>query len=192
MNERFYDPFAPVQADQYAPEFRQLLEIVMRQNPRKVLEIGTREGGSLYQFMKYIRPGALIVSVDIHKMRWGSGREPNLDRWRAWADSFGHTLIIIRGDSHHPDTIKKANEYGPFDFVFVDGDHRLEGVSADYANYCRDARIVAIHDIIEDATDDGIKVFQFWQALKQENSRTEELISDPEQNGYGIGLVRNG
>ena len=38
-------------------------------------------------------------------------------------------------------------QHGPYDLVFIDGDHSPAGVRADWQNYGPMARLVAFHDI---------------------------------------------
>jgi predicted O-methyltransferase YrrM len=87
----------------------------------------------------------------------------------------------------------------PVDFLFIDGDHSYAGVKADfelYAPLVRKGGIIALHDIVADhrtrfGRDTGCyagEVHQFWSELKSTH-QVEELIDDPAQDGFGIGVV---
>jgi predicted O-methyltransferase YrrM len=85
------------------------------------------------------------------------------------------------------------------DFLFIDGDHSYNGVKADfdlYAPLVRRGGMIALHDIVADhrtrfGRDTGCyagEVYRYWAELKA-RYRTDELIQDPEQDGFGIGVV---
>lgn len=85
------------------------------------------------------------------------------------------------------------------DFLFIDGDHSYAGVKADFELYSplvRSGGLVALHDIVSDhrtryGRETGCyagEVHQYWAELKQ-RYRCEEFIDDPDQDGFGIGLV---
>ena len=76
----------------------------------------------------------------------------------------------------------------------------MDGVSRDfsaYAPFVRPGGIIAFHDIVPDfRTRHGIttgsdvgQVPAFWAHLKQNGHQTCEFIEDPQQDGYGIGLL---
>ena len=74
--------------------------------------------------------------------------ERHLKRWFDWcADRV--ELRDFRSDSQDPATIEAVGECGPFDFVFIDGDHTYDGVRADWLAYSplvRSGGLVAFHD----------------------------------------------
>jgi predicted O-methyltransferase YrrM len=85
------------------------------------------------------------------------------------------------------------------DFLFIDGDHSYEGVKKDfeiYSSLVRKGGIIAFHDIVPDYyTRYGIRtpsytggVPKFWNEIKY-NYRYIEIIEDPNQDGYGIGVL---
>lgn len=189
MNEFYKDPDAPVQPDQFQAEFSALLDIFRERNPRRILEIGVREGGTLYQWIKHAEPGAQIVAVDLPGGWWGYKGSKHTADWSAWAAEKGVNLAVFLGDSHDFEIIEQVIEYGPFDFVFIDGDHSLFGVAADFLTYGYNG-VIALHDIVPDITDDRIEVWKFWNVLRYSRRyRTQELLSDPQQDSRGIGVV---
>jgi predicted O-methyltransferase YrrM len=112
------------------PERLLLYSLVRGLRPSRVLEIGTRFGGS-----------AGIICAALDDLRQESpdhdGRLVCVDAapeipaalWTAIA----HRTSIVRGRS--PEVIPEARAVaaGAFDFIFVDGDHRTEGVARDLA-----------------------------------------------------------
>jgi hypothetical protein len=109
---------------------------------------------------------------------------------------------LISGDSHTAGVrmaVERATGEQGLDVLFIDGDHSYEGVRSDYLSYrdlVRDGGVVAFHDIVEDycarfgqkttsATGD---VPLLWKHLKA-HAQTVEFVADPEQDGYGIGVL---
>jgi len=85
------------------------------------------------------------------------------------------------------------------DFLLIDGDHSYKGVAADFHNYSpfvKEGGLIAFHDVLPDyKTKLGVDtgnwtggVPQFWQELR-DTYKTEELLEDPNQDGYGLGLI---
>ena len=191
MIDFFFDPGAPVQPDQYQTEFNCLLKYYEQLAPRRVLEIGVREGGSLYQWIK--RKPEIVVAVDDGGMlRWGNDGKIDPGKWQEWADYFGVELVTIIGDSHDPHTRLQVAEHKPFDFIFIDGDHSAGGVEQDLSDYLPMARlggIVALHDILPDYSDPGIGVWQAWERLRESGALLRELYQHENQGNRGIGMV---
>jgi predicted O-methyltransferase YrrM len=186
---------APVVASQQLDELLPLLERVRELQPRRVCEVGTSAAGTLYLLTRISASDALIVSVDISIPLHTRGL-------RARLAGEHQRLVSIEGDSHADETVSRLEgllEGEPLDLLFIDGDHSYDGVRADFERYGRLVRpggLIALHDVNEDfRTRHGVdspsisgEVPRFWQELKQSH-KTEELIANPEQDGFGIGLV---
>lgn len=188
----YFDPGAPVQPDQFAVEFRALLDIYRSVNPRRVLEIGVREGGTLYQWMQLATAGAIFTAVDLPGALWGNQVEPDIEAWKRWQASFRHELNAILGDSHSPAVWNPVRAAAPYDFIFIDGDHTRIGVACDFLAYSPLARpggLVVLHDILRDSSDDQIEVYQFWDMVRAADYRTQELTSYDYQTSRGLGVV---
>jgi predicted O-methyltransferase YrrM len=77
------------------------------------------------------------------------------------------------------------------DFLFVDGDHSLEGVTRDYELYAplvRPGGVVAFHDIVPGPAEWVGGVPEFWSALRSGRD-VREFVEDWSQGGFGIGLL---
>jgi predicted O-methyltransferase YrrM len=77
------------------------------------------------------------------------------------------------------------------DFLFIDGDHRYEGVRRDFELYeplVAPGGIVAFHDVSPRSTPDTVGTERFWAELKATHP-TEERVADGGP-GYGIGVYR--
>jgi predicted O-methyltransferase YrrM len=186
-----------LRASQKSAEILSLLKTLASMQPRSICEIGSAGGGSLFLFCQVASPHARILSIDIN-------HTPHQQRaYRQFARN-GQRITCLPGDSHADRTVLRVkgllNET-KLDFLFIDGDHSLAGVSSDFSSYARFVRpggIIAFHDIVPDfRTRYGIttgsdvgQVPAFWANLKQNGHKTFEFIEDPQQDGYGIGLLQ--
>jgi len=191
MPSMFNDPDAWVQPDQYAAEFGALLNLYRYLAPRVVLEIGVREGGTFYQWMKYARTGTTLIGVDLPCGEWGRNITADYARFWRYAGQRSVTIQMILGDSHHPLTKAAIMAAVPgVDFLFIDGDHSRAGVEDDfnfYSKLVKPGGIIAVHDILKDETDRDIRVYEWWQTVK--GSHTAEYISVDNQTTRGIGVI---
>src|SRR6202012_2252681 len=89
-----------VELPQHSEEFRPLMQFLEKLQPRNLVEVGTREGGSLFMLSRILPPGSTIVSVDLPGMAWGrkdSGGRKELIAQRLRADGF--TVHLVERDS---------------------------------------------------------------------------------------------
>ena len=198
-----FQPFGIAMSPLQSPwEFRRLLEEVARIGPKAMLEIGTAKGGSLLAFTRLCAPNAHIVSVDLPRGPFGGGYPLwKMPLYAAFARP-GQRLDLVRGDSHSASTFAHVqNLLGgrKLDFLFIDGDHRYEGVQSDFETYkslMRPGGIIGFHDVAAPRPDRPLMngnhpgdVPRFWADLTKE--RPSQTIVDPQGNGcFGIGLIR--
>lgn len=177
-------------------EIESLYERVYALQPRRVLEIGTARGGTLYLWTQAATPDAQLISVDLPGGEFGGAYPPcRVPFYQQFARS-KQSLHLLRADSHAPATRAQVAEllHGqPFDFAFIDGDHTYEGVKQDFEMYgalVRPGGLVAFHDILPRPDMPSIQVDRFWNELKA-GRETVEFIG-PVESGrrIGIGLVR--
>jgi predicted O-methyltransferase YrrM len=182
-------------ASQKLDEILPFLDRVAELEPRTVVEIGTSGGGTLYLLTRVASDEAVIVSVDLEI-------PPHLAAARRRLARPGQRLVSLAGNSQTEEMVSQvraALDGRPLDVLFIDGDHSYEGVQRDwelYSGLVRPGGLIGLHDIQEDyRTSRGTptasisgEVPRFWRELR-ERHRTEELIADPEQDGYGIGVV---
>ena len=186
---------------QVRSEIRSLLTIVHHARCRRILEIGTANGGSLFLFARAAAADAHIISVDLPAGEFGGG----YPRWKvpvykAFARA-GQRLDLIRADSHAEATIAAVRRQlcgDPLDFLFIDGDHGYDGVRQDFEAYAplvRPGGLVAFHDIAElagEATPGGPtllvgEVPQYWRQIRA-SYRAQEFTDAP-GGCFGIGLL---
>jgi predicted O-methyltransferase YrrM len=75
------------------------------------------------------------------------------------------------------------------DFLFIDGDHRYEGVRLDFEMYSplvRGGGLVAFHDIVQDGGAE--EVYKFWNETKP-NYPHKEFIHQTGPEAMGIGVL---
>jgi predicted O-methyltransferase YrrM len=185
----------PVPIYQDESELARLVGIYASLAPNRVLEVGSMYGGTLWYWMQY-SPGATVVSVDLvvpgHDPRFGEVLAAR-HFWPVWARSTGCELIDLQANSNSSDTLRKVAEYGPFDFIFIDGGHDYQTARADYINYfpmLRPGGVMAFHDIAyPDGNKDGFDVGRLWRELKTEH-RWQEILRERNPEGiWGIGVL---
>jgi cephalosporin hydroxylase len=184
----------PIEPIQNRREIERLLDILERQRPRTVLEIGAFNGGTLFLWSRVALPDATIISIDLGGSVFG-GRSPLGLVCRGFARERQRIELLFRADSHDPATFTSVERIlggDALDFLFIDGDHTYDGVKADFQMYSGlvgAGGLIAIHDIVTEAgPQEKIDVPRFWSDLKQ-RWETEELVAGDEPR-LGIGLVR--
>jgi cephalosporin hydroxylase len=187
--------FTSFRSDQKRNEVVPALELIASQPPKFLCEIGSGSGGTLFLLTRVCRPDALIISIDLGHSLVRSRINRQLGRGQ-------QRIICLRGDSTAEATISRLKSTlgkNALDCLFIDGDHSLTGVSADFANYAPLVRVggkILFHDIVPDfktrfGRDTGAMtgdVPQFWASLADKYS-SETWIENPEQDGYGLGLI---
>jgi cephalosporin hydroxylase len=145
-------PPPPVDAYQNVGELGQLWEHVAARPHARVLEVGSLFGGTLW-YWSHLPAIELLVSVDLPS-DWpqvAEGVRAARERWDEWLTP----RVRFRdhqADSHDPSTLDAVEadlDGGLFDFAFIDGDHRYEGVLADgkaWSPLIRPGGTVALHD----------------------------------------------
>lgn len=195
---------------QWRRELARLLKVLAKSPPRAVLEIGVAQGASLFAWAQVSAPDASLVGLDAFQVttRSSVGAPQSADDVRAHILAAGalgpsQKLFLISGDSHSDEAKQSVLEVlrgTKLDFLFIDGDHSYEGVWQDFRDYSslvRDGGIIAFHDIVPDfKTRYGIDtpnwtggVHRFWSEVCRQYPGVS-IIDGPEQDGFGIGILR--
>ena len=197
--EEFYsasEPGAPL-CLQTRQELTQLLEVIDQLQPKTIVEIGVNYGGSLYQWMKHLKPKTTIIAIDIKGGPFCSvdynQHPPDYSNFNRWAEEFNQDFHMIWGNSSLEETrdsvLKITNS---IDFLFIDGDHSYPGVKKDFILYrplVNHGGLIALHDIANQPGCDGVSYL--WKEIRQCGFIVRELWSmrDQDKVGYGTGLV---
>lgn len=179
---------------QVRSEIRELLARVQALRPRRVMEIGTANGGTLFLFTRVAAPDAKLLSLDLPGGEFGGGY-PLWKRpmYQAFALD-GQSIELLQDDSHEQrslEAVKHSLGGEPIDFLLLDGDHTYDGIKRDFAMYgplVRSGGLIAFHDIAPRQVDPLNKVRPFWNELKAK-WRCEELLETADQQWAGIGLL---
>lgn len=187
--------FRTIEPRQNLFEIEALFRAVAALSPKRVLEIGTARGGTLYLWTQAAVDNATIVSIDLPGGEFG-GAYPScrIPFYESFARPSQH-LHLVRADSHAPETVQRVRSlFGTelIDFAFIDGDHTYEGVKADYRLYSpmvRPGGIIAFHDILPRPDLPDIQVNRLWNEIKG-NCSSEEIIGLPGTGRQiGIGVI---
>jgi predicted O-methyltransferase YrrM len=179
---------------QIRSEITQLLRVLAPNPPTRILEIGTANGGTFFLFSRIATEDGLLISADLPLGPFGGGYPKRLGEFFQSFARERQQVHLLAFDSHSPDTLCKVKELlagSLLDFLFIDGDHRYEGVKADYQMYSplvRPGGLICFHDIVPGPAECVGGVPIFWQEIKKQH-RVQEFVADWNQGGYGIGLV---
>lgn len=154
-------------------------------NPKRIVEIGSFYGATLWNFIQNCPELEKIVAIDLpipmtdgrwSQMLWSRAL------WKHWSDR----IVDMKGNSHLKEThtaLKEELNGQQIDLLFIDGDHSSDGVRADYEMYkefVRPGGLIAFHDC---NVYPGIR--SLTNELKEGNITYE--ISHP--SGWGIFIL---
>lgn len=171
------------QSGEFGPFLRFLKEIKVR----SYLEVGSRYGDAFWEVGAQVAPQRM-VAIDLPGAAWGrADSKPMLEGAIAALRERNIDARALFGNSRHPLVINKARTLGPYDAVFIDGDHAYEGVKADWLTYMPMAtKIVAFHDILGGRPGSGVEVDRLWAEIKAEGYRTHEFTAPGSLMGIGV------
>jgi len=165
-----------------------------RPAPSAVLEIGTARGGTLFCWCALAAPDATIISLDLPGGIHGGGYPLWKKFFYARFATHKQKIHFLRGDSHSQEmleNVKKLLPPGGLDFLFIDGDHTLEGVRKDFEMYSplvKRGGAIVFHDICVHRIEFDCHVDEFWNQLKQGREHWE-FVENLAQGQYGIGVI---
>ena len=155
---------------------------------KSVLEIGSRFGYTLVDLAHVMDGKGTVVSVDLPDAEgWNDDLSAQaIKHLRANVEQIkreGYDAHLFEGDSKDPEIIEKVKALGPFDVVFIDGDHTYEGVKADWLSYGHLGKMVIFHDIRKPEPPEwmGMGVYKLWDEL----NGTDKFIAPGSKMGIG-------
>ena len=176
-------------------EINTLLQILAKQKPKSILEIGTSNGGTLFLLCKIASPDATILSVDLPGGKFGGDLYPN---WKIpLYESFkknNQKLHLIRSNSHDSNTLNQIKNLlgkGKLDFLLIDGDHTYDGVKRDFEMYrsiVNEGGLIVFHDINPGPEEMVGGVPIFWKEIRSKHPYIE-ILDNEGVNSYGLGLL---
>ncbi len=186
--------FFTIRPFQLREELVELLALVAGLHAKVMLEIGTALGGTLYLFTKAADSDAVIMTIDLPRGPFGGGYPMwKLPLYKSFAKG-QQRIDLIRGDSHSSvsfEQVKMILGGKKLDFLFIDGDHKYEGVRRDYEMYgplTREGGLIAFHDIVPQALESECEVSKFWNEVRHSYKHTE-IVKDWNQKRGGIGVL---
>jgi len=87
--------------------------------------------------------------------------------------------------------LKKLLKNQKLDLLFIDGDHRYEGVKKDFEMYgplVKKNGIIAFHDIAVHTPELDCQVYRFWNEIKKDYN-FREIVKEGDPNSLGIGII---
>ena len=123
-------------------EFDPVVALYKSRKPRRVLEIGCWDGGTLKVWLENAPANSTVVAADLEHR--------NSDAYEEWQKP-STTLHLLTGKSQDQHIVEQMAEHGPFDWAFIDGDHGDWGVGTDCENVrplMADNGVMLFHDIV--------------------------------------------
>ena len=173
-------------------EFKEMLEVYRAlPNKRNVMEIGSMMGDTLRGWSSVGGPGLNMVSVDWmvppDDHRHEACKKAHAS-WPAMVAEHGNKITVFNANSTLPETIANVRSVVPFlDFLFIDGGHDYNTVSADYHNYAplvRPGGLIAFHDT-SGSPPFHPEVRRLWEEVR---GTTGFEINHP--GGWGIAVLK--
>ena len=171
-------------------ELAYLLKLASRS--QSILEIGSRYGDVLRLMSRQMKSGR-VVAVDLPNIfPWGEDSEADLKANVEEMRKEGFDVHLFLADSTAPETVADVHDLGPFDLVFIDGDHRYEGVRLDWLNYGPLGRTVVFHDIVKPKPNERqeLGVWKLWQEITAADPVPYKFLPIVGENSkMGLGVV---
>jgi hypothetical protein len=159
---------------QYPNQFAPYLAFLAKRDICSYLEIGVRHGGTFLITTEVLKPER-AVAVDI-------------DRVPALA---GHEFVQADSRSRR---FKRLARSTTWDLVLVDGNHAYDAVRSDVDTVREHARVIALHDIVDQASP-GVR--QVWRELRSDarfdfhefTAQYDEVVERVGSTVLGIGVA---
>lgn len=172
-------------------EFLDVLAIVAERRPKRLMEIGTARGGTLFCWAQVADPQASLLSLDLPGGPWGGGYYAQMVPHLESVCQPRQRLTCLLQDSRDPETRRKVEESlngEPLDMLFIDGGHDYETVRNDFERFAPlvgEGGLVVLHDV---HPSEPTEVPRYWREIR-DRYVYREFFSSPNQTGCGIGVL---
>jgi hypothetical protein len=173
-------------------ELESFIDLLKAENVKRYGEIGARHGDTFHSVMQSLPAWSSGVALDLPGGLWGDPKTRRyLERAVVDLEKRGYRASCMFGDSKASSTIGMFCGRGPYDAILIDGDHTLEGVTADWMNYRSMSRLVAFHDIVgtgqaERISNRPVEVPLLWKSIKSAGYRVQEFVAPGSKMGIGV------
>lgn len=181
----------PVAICQHNFEINKIRQAYSMFQPQKVLELGTHHGGTAWVWITSGADSATIIAVDEYSEEITADCRDNNALFQTWKKP-GQQVAFIKGNFATKPIIEKVYTQGPYDWIFIDGNHEFQNIKRDFANYkncIAPGGILLLHDIAQSNMDNDMEVGYFFEKLQDQGYATQKFIADPSCKWNGIGLV---
>jgi hypothetical protein len=170
--------------EQKPAEFKWWVAQLLARGVRRLLTIGALHGGAEWHTARLFRQHERdieITTIDI---------EPTKEAQQAFDDGqqrFGQAMRLLRGDS--ASTAVRRQLIGPYDAVFIDGDHSYRQARQDWLlAKSLSPKLVGFHDIVDSDfhVHSRCCVCRLWAEISARYESAESRSAD----WGGIGIVR--
>jgi hypothetical protein len=171
---------------EFAPFMDFVIDYFKNKQTFRFLEVGVLHGctfkviGELMQKAGHDVQGFAVDLPEVD-MKFGGvpGNDP-IGHLSKLGITFPYVGII--GNSQDEKIVEQVRTHAPFDLVFIDGDHTIQGHTADKNNYEPMTKgLVVFHDIAEPAHE----VYKNWPNIRNGYKSWEFTHT----NHYGIGVI---
>jgi predicted O-methyltransferase YrrM len=169
---------------QVPSELERAKALYAKVKPKRVLEIGCWDGGTLREWLQATPAPQLVVAVSLEH------RQP--EAYPGWTQD-GTQLVVGTGDSTSQDMVDLIREHAPYDWAFIDGEHAYPYARHDaevVLPLMRKGGAMLLHDVTPPAGEAMYGPLQVLQELEAAGAKTE-IYDVPERYPWsaGIGVV---
>jgi predicted O-methyltransferase YrrM len=173
---------------QIPSEIEAALTAMAALKPRILCEIGTFDGGTSLLFSRFLPTVKTMFCIDLYvknkaflKLLTPPAQTQHYFDMPSYTDAaVGKVSSLLGGEK--------------IDVLFIDGDHRYEGVKKDFIFYrklVREGGVILLHDIM--ASESGGRAWaggvpKFWKELAAIYPH-QEFVNSRDQQGFGIGML---
>ena len=177
-----------VPVGQVPAELDRLRALYKQERPSRVLEIGCWYGGTLREWLTQGNPD-VVVAIDPTHMNTG--------QYEGWRRK-GTELHVGHGESQSAEMLALIRAHGPYDWIFIDGDHSVDAVGNDVTlalGVARAGALILLHDITTDGIYPPTAPRDEFDSFIASGYETWEIIEPrtsgfPAECAHGTGVVR--